>query len=232
MLAGTEYQKTLLENAILMWADNKPQRLQMAKDIYLPRPANHNAEWAWELMDKITRAEPKFYHAQGDIYAAFEEFVREKLHQNLSAHRDGRYMDSEQHLSYCIWQCIAEHGCFGTMYPELTGKRVEDWTSYSIVELDANGLIDKLKRWGYLQPVPLGTLEDQYRKKGPVPKWTVLYNIVTPGSTWIGTGWEFFDDETEAQKRFDHHVAIGNCPTKRPYSQPCDWQHLGAAHRM
>lgn len=64
------------------------------------------------------------------------------------------------------------------------------------------------------------------------PKWTVLYNIVTPGSDWIGTGWEFFVDEVAAQQRFDHHIEIGNCPTKRPYDHACDWKHLGAAHRM
>lgn len=231
MLAGTEYQKTLLENAILMWADN-PERKELAQQVYQPRPAKPLMERIWVLMDKVTAAKPKFYHAQGDIYAAFEEFVRDVMHQNVSAHRNGRYMDSEQNLAYCMWQCIAEHGCFGTCYPELTGKRVEEWTSYSIVELDANGLIDKLKEWGYLQPVPLGTMLDRMTPKKPVPKWTVLYNIVTPGSTWVGTGWEFFDDEDSAQKRFDHHVAIGNCPTKRPYAHTCDWYHLGAAHRM
>ncbi len=64
------------------------------------------------------------------------------------------------------------------------------------------------------------------------PKWTVLYNIVTPGSDWVGTGWEFCQDEAAAQARFDYHIEIGNCPTKRPYDHACDWKHLGAAHRM
>jgi len=70
------------------------------------------------------------------------------------------------------------------------------------------------------------------------PSWTVLYNIVTPGSPWIGTGWEFFDDKEAAQSCYNHQIKIGNCPTMRPYyagykdSKEFDYWHLGAAHRM
>jgi hypothetical protein len=58
------------------------------------------------------------------------------------------------------------------------------------------------------------------------PRWTVRYNIA--GGAWVGTGWEFFDDESEAQKRYD--ALIGHCPCKRPYHKN-DMQHLGAAHQ-
>lgn len=65
------------------------------------------------------------------------------------------------------------------------------------------------------------------------PKWTVVYNIVSPESSkWVGTGWEFFDDEEDAQACYDRHVASGNTPTKRPYHDGCDKPHLGAAHQF
>ncbi len=62
------------------------------------------------------------------------------------------------------------------------------------------------------------------------PKFTVLYNIVVPGAMWIGTGWEFFDDQEIAQARYDYHVGIGNVPTMRPYNHKCDFKHLGTVH--
>ncbi len=62
------------------------------------------------------------------------------------------------------------------------------------------------------------------------PKWTVHYNIVSPEATeWIGTGWEFFNDERDAQHCYDRHNALGNCATKRPYHRN-DRVHLGAVH--
>lgn len=94
-----------------------------------------------------------------------------------------------------------------------------------------NRFINPLRRLLTIMEV-LVSAKNALVENKPLPKWTVLYNIVTPGSEWIGTGWEFFNDEVSAQKRFDHHVAIGNCPTKRPYAHGCDWDHLGAAHRM
>lgn len=63
------------------------------------------------------------------------------------------------------------------------------------------------------------------------PKWTVLYNVVSERSSWIGTAWEFFDNESSAQLCYDKQLATGNCPTKRPFHES-DIQHLGAAHRF
>ena len=63
------------------------------------------------------------------------------------------------------------------------------------------------------------------------PRWTVHYNIVSPESdTWIGTGWEFFDEEAQAAAAYERHSKLGNCPTKRPYYRACDAKHLGAYH--
>ena len=72
------------------------------------------------------------------------------------------------------------------------------------------------------------------------PRWTVVYNTISPeNSKWIGTGWEFFDEEKDAQTCYDRHIKLGNCPTKRFYYQGIDpnkpkydYFHLGAAHRM
>ena len=45
------------------------------------------------------------------------------------------------------------------------------------------------------------------------PKWAVCYNIVSPESnTWIGTGWEFFDEEPAAQICYERHISLGDCP--------------------
>lgn len=80
---------------------------------------------------------------------------------------------------------------------------------------------------------------NKYPVGNPRPKWTVLYNISTPESNWIGTGWEFFNDEKTAQKRYDalskfsekpNDLGFKYCPTKRPYYSSCDRAHLGAAH--
>jgi len=59
------------------------------------------------------------------------------------------------------------------------------------------------------------------------PKWTVLYNGT---NDWVGTGWEFYDTEEEAQIAYDKHIAKGDCPCKRPFHLGCDRKHLGAAH--
>lgn len=71
-----------------------------------------------------------------------------------------------------------------------------------------------------------------YGTDKPRPKYTVLYNIVTPGSQWIGTGWQFFDDQNAAKRCYEYQQENGNCPTLRPYSEVPDYQHLGAAHRI
>jgi hypothetical protein len=63
------------------------------------------------------------------------------------------------------------------------------------------------------------------------PKWTVLYNIVSrENARWIGMGWEFFDEEADAQKCYKRHLDNGNCPCKRPYFRMSDYTKLGAAH--
>ena len=64
------------------------------------------------------------------------------------------------------------------------------------------------------------------------PRFTVLFNIVTPNSPWIGTGWQFFDDKKDAETMYECLISLGHCPTLRPYHEGCDRQHLGAAHRM
>lgn len=58
------------------------------------------------------------------------------------------------------------------------------------------------------------------------PKWTVLYNI--PGE-YVGTGWEFFSSEEEADKRYTILKEHKYVPCKRKF-YPSDIQHLGAAH--
>lgn len=63
------------------------------------------------------------------------------------------------------------------------------------------------------------------------PSYTVVYNIVSPGSSWIGTGWEFFDDREAAQKCYDRVQEAGHYPTLRPYFDNADRSHLGAVHR-
>lgn len=63
-----------------------------------------------------------------------------------------------------------------------------------------------------------------------LPKWTVCYNIVSKPNKWVGTAWEFFDEEFDAQACYDHQIKIGNCPTKRPYYDEADREHLGAVH--
>jgi len=64
------------------------------------------------------------------------------------------------------------------------------------------------------------------------PRWTVVYNIVSPESAqYVGTGWEFFVEEKEAMRCYERHNKAGNVPTKRPYHDGVDREHLGAAHR-
>jgi len=64
-----------------------------------------------------------------------------------------------------------------------------------------------------------------------MPKWTVLYNIVSDNPEWVGTGWEFFTDKKDAEKCFDKQRKNGNCATLRPFHKGCDTTHLGVAHR-
>ena len=63
------------------------------------------------------------------------------------------------------------------------------------------------------------------------PRWTVLYNIVSESSDWIGTGREFFDTEFDACSCYNKQLSNGNCPTRRPYDHNADNVHLGAVHQ-
>lgn len=62
------------------------------------------------------------------------------------------------------------------------------------------------------------------------PRWTVHYNIRSRRNDyWVGTGWEFFTYEDDAQECYYWHYDHGNVPTIRPF-HPNDWPNLGAAH--
>ena len=64
------------------------------------------------------------------------------------------------------------------------------------------------------------------------PKWTVHYNIVSHGTPWIGSGWEFFDFEPPAKLRYDELRTKGNYSvTMRPFHEKTDTPHLAAFHR-
>lgn len=58
------------------------------------------------------------------------------------------------------------------------------------------------------------------------PLWTVLGNLNTANTSWVGHFCEFFDDEDSAQACYDRHVAAGDCPCKRPYYHRGDWDRL------
>lgn len=64
------------------------------------------------------------------------------------------------------------------------------------------------------------------------PRWTVVSNILSPESDkWVGTCWEFFDEESQAEECYTRQIEAGNTPTKRPYFEISDRGHLGAVHR-
>ena len=66
-----------------------------------------------------------------------------------------------------------------------------------------------------------------------LPRWTVLYNIVSEESNqWVGTGWEFFDEESDAKACYHRHSTNGNCATKRPFCFKVDGIHLGPIHQL
>lgn len=60
--------------------------------------------------------------------------------------------------------------------------------------------------------------------KPKYPRWIVIYYIHTPGSTWLGKGVEFFNDEAPARARGRE---MAGC--SRPFFPPYDRQYLGAA---
>lgn len=65
------------------------------------------------------------------------------------------------------------------------------------------------------------------------PKWTVVSNVVSPENNkrWVGTSWEFFDEEKEAQACYRRNTGLGNSSTVRPFHLKTDLPHMGAAHR-
>ena len=65
-----------------------------------------------------------------------------------------------------------------------------------------------------------------------LPKWTIVSNVLSPGSRWVGTCWEFFDDEPAAQARYTALLFMECVPTMRPYYHAEDRQHLGAGHQL
>jgi len=63
------------------------------------------------------------------------------------------------------------------------------------------------------------------------PRWTVVSNILSLESDkWVGTCWEFFDEESQAEECYTRQIEAGNTPTKRPYFESSDRGHLGAVH--
>lgn len=62
------------------------------------------------------------------------------------------------------------------------------------------------------------------------PSWTVGYNIVSDESDqWIGTGWEFFDNESDAKQCYTRLNSTSHIAWKRPFHSQ-DAKHLGAVH--
>lgn len=82
------------------------------------------------------------------------------------------------------------------------------------------------------QAVNCNECEYERKNKRRRPNWTVCYNIVSPeNDRWTGTGWEFFDDEKDAEKCYLRHTVGEVGATKRPYYENTDFKHLGAAHQ-
>jgi len=66
--------------------------------------------------------------------------------------------------------------------------------------------------------------DNQPSTKPTYPRWIVIYYIHAPGSSWLGKGVEFFDDEKLARVRGREMNG-----TSRPFYPPWDRQYLGAA---
>ena len=58
------------------------------------------------------------------------------------------------------------------------------------------------------------------------PTWTVFSIVVDAKTPWVGSSWEFFDDEEAAESRCDELRALGCCPTKRFYFRDSDRQYV------
>lgn len=70
---------------------------------------------------------------------------------------------------------------------------------------------------------------------GPSPseKSTPVLTVVTniDNGEYVGTQWEFFNDEFKAKECYDKHIAKGHCSTMRMFNERMDRQHMGAVHR-
>jgi len=65
-----------------------------------------------------------------------------------------------------------------------------------------------------------------------LPNWTVIYNILSKDSCWIGKGWEFFTNKEYAQTRYKElKKTLRMVPTLRPYHHEIDYQQLGECHK-
>ncbi len=69
------------------------------------------------------------------------------------------------------------------------------------------------------------------------PRWTVFYNIVNAGESYIGMGWEFFYYEDRARERCNSIPTERTpgysgpvCGTMRPFHDR-DKSHMGAVHQ-
>lgn len=60
-----------------------------------------------------------------------------------------------------------------------------------------------------------------------IPSWTLFACV--PGDKYVGTCWQFFDDEEIARLAFDEATARGWVCTLRPFAE-ADRRHMGAAH--
>lgn len=63
------------------------------------------------------------------------------------------------------------------------------------------------------------------------PKWTVLYSTKPThwGSPWIGTAWEFYDEKSHAEDRFDELRVLNLATCMRPFDAKVDTPHLNTA---
>ncbi len=103
-------------------------------------------------------------------------------------------------------------------------------------DIKDRALIDRdpaaLKIWNAAQERARVRREKSDSQKVKPPRWTVHYNIVSPESdTWVGRGWEFFDEEKDAEVCYKRQIEAGNVPSMRPYHDGVDRQHLGAVHQ-
>lgn len=72
-----------------------------------------------------------------------------------------------------------------------------------------------------------------------LPSWVVFYNIVSPATPFLGTGWEFFRSESAATSRFREIPETARedyvgpvCATLRPYHHAHDANRVAACHRL